>query len=308
MDAEYFCGDFLKEVSPLTLYKLKLSNKNFNKYITLDIIKTSIIKEINRRLTIIFGDKLNNFKQVLDNNKAIISGSFIIQCILGEYWTNSDIDIFSPVDHIDYNPNFDYSDMEKFLMSTDLFDLTEDYVMDYGGSPSVIRDFKSFINETKIQIIEKEIPKDYKEINKFINGYFDFNICCNMFYHENNMDKVEIFDINNIFNKIIKCEDISSQGRYEKYFSRGFNIITDTFYERKFILVFPTNVKNKYIISDEYCVGQYFPVPHVNDIVTKLPEKEYKTYSTICHDKCNYSAVHFHYTYSFCDYIFYIGD
>jgi hypothetical protein len=39
-------------------------------------------------------EKFQEFKDLMIDNDGVISGSFLIQCILGEYWQDSDIDIF----------------------------------------------------------------------------------------------------------------------------------------------------------------------------------------------------------------------
>jgi hypothetical protein len=57
-------------------------------------IKKSTIYEINRRLGKIFGDELYGFKNAMQEANALISGSFIIQCILGEHWPGSDVDVY----------------------------------------------------------------------------------------------------------------------------------------------------------------------------------------------------------------------
>lgn len=56
---------------------------------------TSLSTLVENRLSEIFGQK--NFVEIqtaLQKSRAVISGSFIAQCILGEYWEGSDIDIY----------------------------------------------------------------------------------------------------------------------------------------------------------------------------------------------------------------------
>lgn len=78
------------------------------------------INNINKKLGEIFGDQLNTFKTYLQESGAVISGSFIVQCILDEYWTDSDCDVFVPVkglilDQTTYrNP---ITEIEKFMCS-----------------------------------------------------------------------------------------------------------------------------------------------------------------------------------------------
>jgi len=96
LEYDFVKKEIFSKLSPLSFYNLKLCNKLWNKYITLSMIKESIIKEINTRLLAILGDKYNDFIEILNITKAVISGSFIIQCILGEHWEDSDIDIYFP--------------------------------------------------------------------------------------------------------------------------------------------------------------------------------------------------------------------
>jgi hypothetical protein len=74
---------------------LSLSCKKYNKTITKENIKKNTVDEINRRLRIIFGDDCMELMQILREGGAIISGSFIIQCMLGETWKNATIIIKS---------------------------------------------------------------------------------------------------------------------------------------------------------------------------------------------------------------------
>src|SRR5437868_9219660 len=83
-------------------------------------IKSNLIYEINFRLNKIFGDKTDDFKQLLKDTNSVISGSFIIQCLLNEYW-NTDIDIYIPtIGNNIYQPDelkmtYERSDLDNFM-------------------------------------------------------------------------------------------------------------------------------------------------------------------------------------------------
>src|SRR3990172_4731194 len=96
MDQDYLKTDFLNELTPIALFNLRRTNQHFNTRITDVMIVKNIAKQIILRLKHIFGDKLSEFKQILQETKAVITGSFIIQCVLDVYWKDSDIDIFIP--------------------------------------------------------------------------------------------------------------------------------------------------------------------------------------------------------------------
>ncbi len=58
----------------------------------------SLTTLVETRLSEIFGQKnLVEIQTALQKSQAVISGSFIVQCILGEYWEGSDIDIYVPI-------------------------------------------------------------------------------------------------------------------------------------------------------------------------------------------------------------------
>jgi hypothetical protein len=78
------------------LYELYLTTPKYKSLFTPQTINQVLINKINDRLKYIFQDQYDNFKLALKTDKAVISGSFIIQCILGETWSNSDIDIYVP--------------------------------------------------------------------------------------------------------------------------------------------------------------------------------------------------------------------
>lgn len=106
---------------PKDLWLLAQTCHYYNKLIIKDTLTESLLNQINKRLYYIFGDNLSIFKEEMKNNNAVISGSFIIQCILGEYWKDSDIDIYIPRYYAD-NHNLTISgnqtsSIDKFLLS-----------------------------------------------------------------------------------------------------------------------------------------------------------------------------------------------
>ena len=108
----------IAELPPHTLYSLRQTNTEFHNAITDDVIKRAGIKAINQQLYKIFGIKTEAFKTLLCKSGAVISGSFIIQCLLGEIWNNSDIDVFVSTQHIDALELIHgklYTDLEKFV-------------------------------------------------------------------------------------------------------------------------------------------------------------------------------------------------
>jgi len=86
---------------PINLYNLARTCKQCQKKIRISHIKKSAIGEINRRLYEIFKDELRGFKEAMRETNATISGSFIIQCILGEHWEGSDVDVYIDAEMFD---------------------------------------------------------------------------------------------------------------------------------------------------------------------------------------------------------------
>lgn len=81
------------DLGPRELYLLRYVNKYFNRTIKTDLIRKSIKNIIRFRLEEMFGDYTEKFLDLLDKEKGIICGTFITQCILGEYWDTT-IDIY----------------------------------------------------------------------------------------------------------------------------------------------------------------------------------------------------------------------
>lgn len=91
------------------------------------LFKTVLCRKLNSRLCEIFGKDFEQFKKLLAKNNGVISGSFILQCILGVMWIGSDIDIYVPIKDLtefDWDDQFvrykDYknrfTDLEVFLI------------------------------------------------------------------------------------------------------------------------------------------------------------------------------------------------
>lgn len=40
------------------------------------------------------GESSSQFRHLLERNQVVISGSFLLQCLLGQTWTGSDLDLY----------------------------------------------------------------------------------------------------------------------------------------------------------------------------------------------------------------------
>lgn len=243
----------------------------------------SIIKEINTRLIVIFGDKYDDFNKILDITKALISGSFIIQCILGEYWEDSDIDIYFPtINNEKYLTDCDnpYYYLEKFIYETMKFNMKESYraISRYQSNQSngklnieYVRNYETVTNI--LQIIQAKIENDHGKMKEFIYDTFDFDICKNVYYINNGKEYLNVLKLNDIFNKISKFKIGyrvgSSIQRYEKYTKRGFNIINNMTYEEISNKAIKT-LDRGHCMADNY--GGVINLCHMKEI----SENEYK--------------------------------
>src|SRR5437762_2456462 len=115
------------EFSPLSLFQLRQVNKDLSKISDNDIWRAAV-KSIDNKLEEIFQDDMGEFKTLLAESKAVISGSFIVQCILGEFYEDSDIDIYVPVKNVNLQlkRNDPITELEKFLLDIN-FGLIKDH-------------------------------------------------------------------------------------------------------------------------------------------------------------------------------------
>ena len=232
--------------------------------------------KINNRLAIIFGDKLPDLKKIMAETGSVISGSFIVQCLLGENW-KSDIDFYVPYQNnvITIGPMMMYekSKLDDFMYETML----------YNGYGSVayenlpchnkikwVRDYTHKRDDTcsenlgvPIQIICIDADKSFNVMRDHVIKTFDFDICKCMFYNDQK-DKLYVCDLENLFlrrtefrvsgsnkEKIDGCNILSSVRRHKKYINRGFQftnkIDTNTLDKIKLSYDSYMFLKNKYM-------------------------------------------------------------
>lgn len=211
INTDLFNCDLVTYLSPLSLYNLKLTCKSIFKSITVSHIKTSIIYRINMRLSLIFGDKLLEFKKTLNGTKAIISGSFIIQCILSEYWIGSDIDVYFPIignKKYKYSYADPYYEIEKYLYENMNFRLNESYdaISGYDG-------FEQTNGKVNIKYVRTyDISRRNDETNQDVESLIENNLIVDILdesvinQENKNIKEIQVIqiNINNNFNDIIE--------------------------------------------------------------------------------------------------------
>ena len=205
----------------------------------IELIHKKCLKEIKYRLKKILEDKYEEFIDLLYRTGAVISGSFILQCLLNEDW-GSDIDILISTKEITVEfVNF----MEKYNYTSIYYGQNcKRDMMGISGVRCV-----EFL-ETKIQFLLVNIGKH--EIKDFILGNFDFDIVKNLFQE----NKLYIHDYEQIFSKRTEYKVGKIPGssiiRRIKYEYRGFSFYQPNYsyqslkkwVEYKFIYAIPISL------------------------------------------------------------------
>ncbi len=231
---DVFWHNIINYLSPIDLYNLVQTCKYYEQNINMQHVKNNTIKQLNNKLSNIFGPKLPEFKNILQDVNGIISGSCILQSILGEKWEKSDIDIFIPVrGNVITNTPSDNpkSEMDDFMFAngkmTD-YDAANRYYSNICGRIIVwCRTYK--INNQLVQVILINVENRINKMCDFIFKNFDFDICKNIYHRENNNDNIVIHNIKDVLTKQttfkIGTRFGSSVLRCEKYMKRGFTFI-----------------------------------------------------------------------------------
>lgn len=304
-------------LTPINLYSISTTCKYFKTYITMDIYKKCLIKEINIRLKHIFHDKLFDFKKILIESQAVISGSFIIQCALGEYWTGSDIDIYVAMEENQTNWLDGRTDYSKTIVDDFMYTQlklkgnAESYPVEISNKIDYVRGY--YDKHKKIQIIGVKIKKGISYMTDFINETFDFNICKNIYWVDTT-DNIQIHSINEILSKktnfTIGKHLSSSLSRYPKYVDYGFE------FENKKLLTYngllQINNNTKYSIFKingtktncdliDYFFEDLIKINHIRELYKSDNSKHmfvdpYKCTSDCIIKFCNDKTKHSHYT------------
>ena len=244
---DHLCLDIKNEIihklPRRELYYLSLTCKIYNKLINFNQL---VIDTIQDRLQKEFGPHYDNIVKLMKDTGAFISGSFIIQCILDEYWTSltdsymdSDINILCPhygnkirklYNQPKYGRNHDVTELEYYLYNHMHY---LELIRDYKGIPMTkdhpilyyIIHENNYIADTDtskvITINALTVEKNIDHYHEFINNRVDFDVCKNIYD-----GKLYIKNIDGILNKkiIFKCQTRLDQSimRYHKYKARGF--------------------------------------------------------------------------------------
>lgn len=248
--------EIIQYMSPKDVLNIINSSIECKKIIKYYHFHQIILKEINRRLKLIFKDYYDEFKKQLQDNQAIISGSFILQCILGEDWEDSDVDIYVPI----RNSQSKYTYLEDFLYrhlaqieyhcreyNNNNIEGTRKYAcynekyfnkVKCSVNPNTLYRFFSNSynciepNTRHIQIIRLNCTS-IEEIKKFILNDFDFDIVKNSYYIKDDIEYLTIYNLKDVLSKttLFKVSQtyLPELNRKKKYEHRGFKFFYDLY-------------------------------------------------------------------------------
>lgn len=229
----------LKALAPRDLFMLRQVNKLYSGLVNGPLIYGNLLREINSRLGYVFGERVEEFKQIMKETKSTVSGPFIIQCILGEN-INNHIDIFvfrGAEGRIDKIMN----DMGFIHLASQLYHIETLY-----GSVIVrFRDIKDPFD------LLWDIPGDINGQLNMVHNMIDLDIEKNMYYFDREgNERVKIFRVNDICDKRIKFQSYKN-GRNT---IRNYNMyIAQRFVPKKLSLA-----EVLYVMSNKEC--KYFVV------------------------------------------------
>lgn len=283
-----FDNIILKKITLKDAYKLSLVNLALYKRMNEEYFIRIMKNRIETRLREILGVNFRPFIIKMNKVRAVLSGSFLHQCILEESYENTDIDIYTENLKKDEELNnfiktfSAYSDSDDYGMYDKAFsclrnitdhnidnnnvlsEIEMNFIQDIDETkydyvkPKEIRDLKQKIKKecTKIQVVSIKTSKEYNLWNHVKNTGFD--VCRNMAYYDNDLNlQLRLFNIREIMFKrsTFMIQNITDfYYRIEKYSKRGFTF------------------KPKYnkLLYLEYI---YFKFAHIHILKTNFDEK-----------------------------------
>jgi len=216
--------------------------ETFNYYTKIKEIPQGLYEKIcsqklEYKLRKIIGERFDEFKEIMEQTESIISGSFVLQCIMNKKWkkcniTNkqSDIDIYT---NIELNNEIDQLDkldkcIKKIYNSKYWNKFDSHYKINNIIQVNKYYDHIDSRNQYDIDII---YTTNNTIIKEFINNNFDIDICKSICYVKNNEFIIEINSIENIINQIFTINFTNKNNlektyeRMHKYINRGFKLV-----------------------------------------------------------------------------------
>ncbi len=214
--SDWFIFNLIENTTtPKILYNLKLTNKWLFKQITFQNLKQVVINNITKKLKQLVKIDYKKFITYIEQNDMSISGSFVLQCILDEYWTESDIDLFVPKEEICCD----------IMIDNNYFPVDENCNNDYVNTGVTgVKDFRNIDeNYANLQII---FMREDRNVKNYVKHFFDLDICKNIYTVKNGKHYLYIDKLINIMNKEISFDFINTSNNFFsrklKYENRGF--------------------------------------------------------------------------------------
>lgn len=271
-DVRYILSDIM---SIRDIYELHKVNRKSNEKLNMAFIVDCIKKRIKDELIRIFGDEYDAFVSALVKSNAVISGSFILQCILDERWANSDIDI--------YLNNYE-KDNSIYRFFGEEHELEYwDYYKTFPRIKNISEfDYKPknyYLEKIKVQVVRIDTDKKYTLKNHIYNTGFD--VCCNMLYFNNRgIMQIQLRNLLGIIYKkiifsILDADDFMF--RIKKYSERGFYFKPK--YNKIFYLEYVLFKKYRVMVGINKNKGRKFnPYSCHEDCIIKLLFRNVKHY------------------------------
>lgn len=186
-----------------------------------------IIVSINARLGAFFGENIQKFKKLLEDSGGYISGSFIIDCILNKCWKNYfpllQIFVDVPLDiYVISEECMDIFTSKFHPFFTDLQDEIGDAWYYVSCTDDIFDDYYN------LHINQSVIVRGFERANdkEWVKSIMNFDVCRNIYYIENGVEKIEIANLRGILDMVIRCSQeeylLYSERMVEKYVERGF--------------------------------------------------------------------------------------
>lgn len=187
-------------------------------------IKNNIIRQIHTRLQRLLKNQYDFFIKYIKTNQIALSGSFILQCILGEYWDNSDIDMYLYT-NTDKDNYFDVLEIEKEVLTYEKIQAIKNEYADFIDITHIIN---RKVFDKRIQTIKISCDESYDGFKKFVLTTFDLDICKNIFQYVNGVEVVYVHDFGKLINRRDNFDGNflleKTKKRIYKYINRGFDI------------------------------------------------------------------------------------
>jgi len=255
------------------------------------MIHGMIIKNIIKKLRIILADNYDDFIMKIEKHKIRISGSFIIQCALDEYWQYSDIDLYTyatiPINFFNWATGRYLYHRVKYNELPNI----KNIINFNKRVPGITVSNNSRTHELQMIILERSAKNP--TISSYINNTYDFNICKNIYKIKNGKHQLKINNLSSIMNKEIQI-DINNMGkntatRCKKYMARGFEIRKEKHdhyirYMNRIIPIIYCNVQDENM-SNIYFMGKHMKTSkwRNKNITIKHFSRDMYSNAYICH-------------------------